>query len=166
MYSSKQSSQPVKYKDLNYQGVYPCPVCRVGQIQNLSLMEAFACHECRHIFTADLERQRLKITDRQPPMTWHWNGKKWTGAHLEGVEWGWVNWFLALAFVVCPTTLIGAAVYLFPPAPDSPISWLPAAWVGLTFFCHLAIVVWLVMEFYQFPVWEYLRIRRQRIMGR
>ncbi|NEO95041.1 MAG: hypothetical protein F6K56_34560 [Moorea sp. SIO3G5] len=54
----------------------------------------------------------------------------------------------------------------FPPAPDSPVSWLPAAWVGLTFLCHLAIVVWLVMEFYQFPVWEYLRIGRQRILGR
>lgn len=151
---------------LGDQEVYPCPVCRLSHLKTMPLMDAMACDCCKHIFTADLERQLLKMADRQPPLTWHWNGRTWTGAHLEGVELGWAYWLFAVALVVLPTTLIGMAAYTFPPAPDSTLSWLPVAWTGLTFLSHLAIVGWLVMEFYQFPVWAYLRVRRQQLFHR
>lgn len=151
---------------LDYQGVYPCPVCRLGQIIAISLMDALACDCCNHIFTADLERQVLKMADRQPPLTWRWNGRNWIGAHLEGVQWGWLYWLFALALVVLPTALIGLAAYTFPPTPGSRLSWLPIVWTGLTFLSHLAIVGWLAIEFYQFPVWAYLRIRRRQLLGR
>ncbi len=161
MHSSKNKSDR-----LNYQEVYPCPVCRLGQLQAMSLMDAMACESCRHIFTLDLERQLLKMPDRQPPLIWGWNGRNWTGAHLEGVEWGWTYWLLAMAFVIFPPTLIGLAAYTFPPEPGSTLSWLPIAWTGLTFLLHLAIIGWLVMEFYQFPVRVYLRVRWQQIFDR
>lgn len=151
---------------LDYHGLYPCPVCRLGQVRTLPLMEALACDCCHHIFTADLEKQLLKMADRQPPLTWHWNGKNWIGAHLEGFEWGWIYWLFAIALVILPTTLIGLAAYTFPPEPGSRLSWLPAAWTGLVFVSHLGIVGWLVIEFYQFPVRAYLRIRRQQLLGR
>ncbi|NEQ23660.1 MAG: hypothetical protein F6K28_31850 [Microcoleus sp. SIO2G3] len=161
MYSSKNKKQP-----FNYQGVYPCPVCRLNQLRAMPLMDAMACDCCRHIFTADLERQMIKMPARQPPLIWLWNGRNWTGAHLEGVEWGWTYWLFAIGFVVLPTTLIGLSAYTFPPASGSRLAWLPAAWTGLTFLCHLGIVGWLVIEFYQFPVWAYLRVRRQQLFSR
>lgn len=151
---------------LHYQGIYPCPICRVGQIQGMPLMDAMACEACRHIFVADLEQQLLKMTDRQPPLTWRWTGKTWVGAHLQGVEWGWVTWIFAAVFVILPATLIGVAAYTFPPTPGSRLAWLPLVWTGLTFLFHLAVIIWLLMEFYQFPLGVYLRTRRRRLLRR
>lgn len=160
MHSTQNNSQP-----FNYQGVYTCPVCRLNQLKAMPLMDAMACDICRHIFVADLERQVLKMADRQPPLIWHWNGKRWTGVHLEGVEWGWFYWVFSMALVVLPTTIIALSTFTFPPNPDSALSWLPYAWIGLTFFCHLSIIGWLVMEFYQFPLATYLNVRRKQIFG-
>lgn len=161
MYSSIDKNRP-----FNYLGVYPCPVCRLNQLQAMPLMDAMACDCCRHIFVADLDRQQLKMIDRHPPLTWHWTGKTWKGAHVEEVNWGWTYWIFALGFVVLPTSLIGIAVYTFPPEPNTPLSWLPFAWIGLTFLAHLVIIGWLVTEFYQFPVRIYLRAIIQKIFGR
>ena len=155
-----------KNRPFHYQGTYPCPVCRLNQLKAMPLMDAMACDCCRHIYIADLERQQLKMVDRQPPLTWNWNGKTWKGVHLEGLEFGWTYWFFALALVMFPTSIIGLAAYLFPPEPESTLSWLPLAWTGLTFLSHLAIIGWLVTEFYQFPIRIYLRARRQQIFGR
>jgi hypothetical protein len=155
-----------KSRRLDYHGVYPCPVCRLGQLSTLSLMDALACDCCHHIFTTEPERQLLKMADRQPPLTWRWSGRNWTAAHLEGVEWGWIYWLFAIALVALPTTLVGLAAYMFPPDPSSRLAWLPTVWTGLVFLSHLSIVGWLVIEFYQFPVWAYLRIRRQQWLGR
>ena len=151
---------------LNYQGIYPCPVCRINQLKGMPLMDAMACDCCRHIFTVDLERQRLKMADRHPPLIWQWNGRNWKGAHLEGVDWGWASWLFAVSFIVLPASIIGLTAYTFPPSPDSTLAWLPIAWTGLTFLLHLAIVGWLVLEFYQFPVRAYLRARFQQLFGR
>jgi hypothetical protein len=132
----------------------------------MHLMEAMACDCCHNIFTADWERQQLKMPSRQPPLIWHWNGKHWTAVHLQGVEWGWIYSLFALGFVLLPTTIIGLAAYAFPPTPDSTLSWLPLVWTGITFFSHFAIVLWLVIEFYQFPIRAYFRIRLQQLLGR
>ncbi|HBE21843.1 MAG TPA: hypothetical protein DEG17_15895 [Cyanobacteria bacterium UBA11149] len=150
---------PNTAKQLTYQGIYPCPICRISQIQAMPLMDAMACNSCRHIFIADLDKQILKMTDRHPPLTWRWNGKKWLGGHLEGLEWGWMLWILSIAFVILPTTLICLSTYTFPPDPHSRFYWFPIAWIGLTFLSHLGIILWLVMEFYQFPMRMYLRMR-------
>lgn len=159
-------SQTTKASCFSYQGVYPCPVCRLGQIEALPLMDAMACEFCNHIFTADLEKQQLKMPSRQPPLIWRWNGRKWTEAHLEGVELGWGYWLAAVALVILPTTLIGLCAYTFPLTPDIPLSWLPTVWTGLTFLSHLWIIGWLVIEFYQFPVGAYLRAMRQHLLSR
>jgi len=106
------------------------------------------------------------MADRQPPVTWHWNGKKWIGAHLEGVEFGWPYLAVALGLIFLPTTLLGLSAYYFPPVPGSRLSWLPAAWTGLAFLSHLGIVLWLVGEFYQFPLVTYFRAWGRRIRRR
>lgn len=151
---------------LSYQDIYPCPVCRLGQIEALTLMEAMSCNFCNHIFTANLEKQQLKMADRHPPLIWRWKGRTWTGAHVEGIELGWVYWFLAGLLIISPPTLVGLGAYIFPPLPGSALSWIPLAWTGLAFLLHLFMVGWLVVQFYQFPVLTYLRIRGQRLFAR
>jgi len=151
---------------LDSDGVYPCPVCRCGHIKALPLMDALACDFCSEIFIADLEKQQLKMLSRQPALLWRWNGRNWVGAHLEGVELGWGYTLAAVALVALPTALIGLTIYIFPPTPGTPLSWLPYVWAGLAFLSHLGIIGWLVIEFYQFPVGAYLRATRQHLLSR
>jgi len=142
---------------LNYNYDYFCPICRRGRISNLALMEAFACDCCQHIFTVDLERQILTSVDTQLPMTWQWNQKTWTRVNPEGVNIGWAYLGLGILWVLLPTAIVGFASYLFPPLPGSNLAWLPVFWTVITFLSHLFCLVWLVLEYYQFPVRMYLR---------
>lgn len=144
-------------RQLNAQDIYPCPICRVGEISTLPLMEAMACRFCNHIFTPDLEKQQLQMADREPPLVWRWNGKNWTEAQLKNVEMGWGYILGGIALIVLPTFLIGITVYARPPVYGSPLSWFPVFWTGLTFLLHLGIIIWLIIEFYEFPLWAYLR---------
>ncbi len=142
---------------LNFQEDYPCPVCRVGEISSMPLMEAMSCDFCHEIFTVNLETQQIKMPSRQPLLVWRWNGFKWTQAQLEGVELGWGYVLAAIAFVILPTILIGIGAYYLPPKPDVPLSWIPYVWTLLTFLSHSAIIVGIVIEVYQIPIRAYWR---------
>lgn len=79
--------------NLNYYNAYHCPVCRHGEITTLPLMEAFACNFCRHIFTANLDKQAITIADSQLPLTWYWTGKNWQGLRSsQKMQWGYRLW--------------------------------------------------------------------------
>ncbi len=143
-------------KNLSIEEVYTCPVCYHGQISAITLMDAFACNFCNHIFTVDLVKQSLKIADSSSPLSWRWNGKKWKADHPQ-VEWSWVIQLLAVGFVLLPTILIGLSAYFFPPIPGTPLCWLPIFWTGLTFLSHLTIIVNIVIDYYQFPVKLYFK---------
>ena len=153
-------------KNFTPHGVYTCPVCHHGQISTMPLMEAFGCNFCRHIFTANFEKQLLVMADSQLPLTWRWKGGRWKGVQQEGLEIGWCYLVAGFAFVVIPTTLVGLGAYLFPTIPGTPFSWLPACWTGLTFLSHLACLGLLVIEYYQFPVFIYFRAIGQRLLSR
>jgi hypothetical protein len=147
-------------------GTYPCPICRWGQVSTLPLMEAMSCDFCQHIFATNLEQQILKLADGQPALSWRWTGKQWQGVRQSGVELGWDYLIVAILFVVFPPTIVGCAAYLFPPMPGSFLSWLPIAWTVLTFILHLSCVLWLMVEYYQFPVGMFLRALGERLRGR
>jgi hypothetical protein len=155
------SSKKILASSFDYHGVYPCPVCRVGKINHMPLMEAMSCDFCQQIFTVNIEQQQLKMPSRQPPLVWNWNGFNWTEAHVEGVEFGWGYGIAAAAFVLLPTILIGVVAYYFPPNPSALITWVPYIWTILTFFSHLSIMVWLFIEIYQIPVGAYFRAMRR-----
>ncbi|HAC62157.1 MAG TPA: hypothetical protein DCF68_01140 [Cyanothece sp. UBA12306] len=149
------------HHSLNYDHAYNCPVCRHGQISVLPLMEAFACNFCRHIFEVNLEKQSITMIDGQLPLTWRWTGRNWQGmAATNSLGWGYG--LGGIAFVILPTTIVGLGAYLFPPLPGSRLSWLPLVWTGLTCAAHLTCVLWLILEYYQFPLALYLQVLRQR----
>ncbi|MBE9114888.1 hypothetical protein IQ249_03155 [Lusitaniella coriacea LEGE 07157] len=150
---------------LNEQGIYPCPVCRCGQITVLPLMEAMSCNFCNHIFTTNFEQQLLKLADSQPSLTWRWNGKTWKGLQHPGLQLGWDYLIVAIAFVVLPTAIVGCSAYLFPPIPGTPLAWLPSVWILLTFMAHLACVAWLAVEYYQLPILLYFRAIGRRLFN-
>ena len=145
-------------------GEYPCPVCRHGKIARMTLMEAFACDFCQHIFTTNFEKQLLKMADSQLPLTWYWSGKNWKGIQREGAEIGWSYLLVGFAFVALPTGIISLGTYLFPPLPESPLSWLPLFWAILTFIAHLSCLILLVVEYYQLPIMLYMRAIRRRFL--
>ncbi|NJL84302.1 MAG: hypothetical protein HC890_17785 [Chloroflexaceae bacterium] len=153
------SSQP---RPLSLNGSYRCPVCRQGQLSSIPLMEAFGCSFCRHLFSVDEQRQLLKMADSQLPLSWYWDGQAWRGAFREAVEPIWFYWLAAAAFVLLPTGIIGFTAYWFPPLPGSLLSWLPLVWTPIAFFAHLTIVAWLFLQYYQFPLFLYLRAAGRR----
>ncbi|MEM7554143.1 MAG: hypothetical protein AAF378_08580 [Cyanobacteria bacterium P01_A01_bin.84] len=160
MPKSKSVKSPFNYKE-----VYPCPLCRVGEISHMPLMEAMACDFCQQIFTVNLEKQQLIMPSRQPPLTWRWNGVNWNQAHLEGVDLGWGYAIAAILFVGLPTTIIGIVAYCFPPESNFSITWIPYIWTFVTFMSHLSIIIWLLIEIYQIPISSYARAIRQRILN-
>jgi hypothetical protein len=150
-------------QSLDYNGVYPCPVCRHGEVRALTLMEAFACNFCQHIFTANTEQQLLSMADSQLPLTWRWQGNGWKGIRQESLQFVWGYGVAGTVFVLLPTVIITTAAYLFPPLPKSPLAWLSAAWIFGTFFAHLGCLIWLLLEYYQVPVGAYLVALGRRI---
>lgn len=155
--NNNKPAQTLTAERLNYQGNYSCPVCRYGEISALTLMDAFACNFCRHIFSANLDKQIIEMADSSQSLSWYWNGKNWQGVPRTGVEFGWEIVILGFCFLVFPPTIVGLGSYLFPPLPGSPLSWFPWFWTALTFATHFACVLWLVVEYYQFPVFAFLR---------
>ncbi|AFY68838.1 hypothetical protein Pse7367_0530 [Thalassoporum mexicanum PCC 7367] len=142
---------------LDAESSYYCPICRRGTIAPMIMMEAFACNLCQHIFEPDLKTQTLKTADSFPPLVWRWNGRIWQGAHREGIELGWGTLVAAIAILVIPTLLVGSSVYIYAPRPGVPLWWFPYVWTLLVFICHAYFLLRVAIDYYQFPVWLYLR---------
>ncbi|MEL6440819.1 MAG: hypothetical protein AAFQ80_16380 [Cyanobacteria bacterium J06621_8] len=152
-----------EFNRFHHQGEYPCPVCRHGKIEEMPFMETFACNFCQHIFTTNYDKQLLKMVDSQLPLTWYWNGKVWKGIHREGTDGGWAYLVFATIFVLLPTAIISIGVYMYPPISGSLLSWVPVFWTILTFLAHLLCVVWLIIEYYQFPIFLYIRALKRKL---
>ncbi|MBC6479409.1 MAG: hypothetical protein GDA56_18175 [Hormoscilla sp. GM7CHS1pb] len=155
-----------KMSALSYKGLYSCPVCRQGEISCLPLMEAFACNFCRHIFTADLEKQWIQLADSSQPLSWRWNGSKWVATYRSHVDMTWEIWLVAIALVLLPPSLIWLGYHIFPPETGSKGYWFPPLWTLLSFLSHLAFVSWLIVEYYQLPIYVSLRVRLRQLLGR
>jgi hypothetical protein len=145
-------------RNLNYQDVYTCPVCRHGQIAALTLMDAFACNFCHHIFTANLQTQMVQVADSSQPMAWRWTGKSWLAANRNDGELAWVVWSAAIFLTILPAGIVGLFSYMFPSLDQD--AWrFPLVWTGLTFLVHLVMVTWLVVEYHQYPPYVMLKVR-------
>jgi len=155
-----------EWRPLTYQETYLCPVCRHGQITAIALMDAFACDFCRHIFTANLTEQSLRVEDSAQPMTWRWNGHRWKPLRQVEVELVAVLWGVGAALVFLPPTLVWLSSHTFPPLPGSAWAQFPTVWVGLTFLLHFTFVAWLLVEHYQVPLYVMTKVRLGLLLGR
>jgi hypothetical protein len=160
------NNAPPAAQRFHEQRIYPCPACRLGQVQALVLMEAMACNTCQHVFITNLEKQWLLMVDRSPPLVWHWNGRNWTGTHVTGVKLGWTYWLLAVAFVLLPPALIGLSAYVLVNPSDTFLPPLSVGWMGLTFLLHLALIGRSVIGFYQFSVGCYFSTMGRNLFSR
>ncbi|MCY7274985.1 MAG: hypothetical protein LH702_14945 [Phormidesmis sp. CAN_BIN44] len=156
----------INHRSLNFHETYLCPVCRHGQIAELTLMDAFACNFCRHIFTANLREQSIHVEDSSQPMTWRWNGRNWQAANQLDVDLTLVIWIVGAILVVLPPALIFLSSRLVPPLEGSTLSWLPNVWVGLTFLTHFSFVAWLMVEHYQLPIYVSSKVRIRQWLER
>ncbi|MGD1909034.1 MAG: hypothetical protein ACFB0C_24025 [Leptolyngbyaceae cyanobacterium] len=148
------------FRPLTLEDSYPCPLCLGGQVEALLLTDAFACGQCRHIFTAELPHQQVCVSDSPQPIRWHWTGQAWkvirptTQAMTQVISW------LAVGLIIFPATLVWFGGYLFPPLSPAPGE-LPFAtlWAGLTLIAHSGVVLWLLAVYYQLPVYLAATIR-------
>jgi hypothetical protein len=156
---------PVSQRPLHYDHHYLCPVCHHGQIASLTLMDAFACEFCRHIFTANLEAQTIQVADSLQPMSWRWTGTYWQSAYRPQEDMAIATWGLAIAVMVLPTLLIGVSAYIFPPPKNQ---WLSFSlfWCILTFVLHAGMVGWVIAEYYQFPLYIAGKTRLRQLLNR
>ncbi len=152
--------------ELAYHNTYLCPVCRHGQITALCMMDAFACDFCRHIFTANLAAQTLRVEDSVQPMVWRWNGRRWQSANQGDVDLTITVWVLSVTLALLPSLLVWLPSHIFPPAAGSRGHWVPGLWLGLTFAIHGMMALWLLVEHYQLPGYVMVRLRLQELRRR
>jgi hypothetical protein len=171
MDKQQSSNYPTLGKlELSYQGVYACPVCRHGQISQLVMVDAFACNFCRHIFTANLKEQSLRLEDSNQPFRWRWTGSNWQPLRWSASdrssstdqEVTLAVWLIAIALLILPPSLIWLSYHTFPPLPDSPWDWFPLVWTIASLLIHFLLVLWLLVEHYQLPAYVSLRLRLQQ----
>jgi hypothetical protein len=148
--------------DLSYQGIYTCPICRHGQISGLILMDAFACNFCRHIFTANLNAQSLRLEDSPQSVQWRWTSRGWKPLQSLDKDVTLAVWLMAIALLILPPGLIGLSYHTFPPLPDSTWSSFPLVWTATSFALHALLVLWLLLEHHQFGPYVSLRLGWQR----
>lgn len=145
-------------------GSYPCPICRQGQIEAIVLTDAFACRFCRHILSADLESQQVKVVDSTQPLTWSWTGQQWRLVRGEKAEelTGLVI-FTAVVLTVIPASLVWLSGAIFPPLEQEAHIPFSVAWSVITFVSHLIFVLWLIGEYYQIPFYIAAKVRVLRL---
>lgn len=125
------------------------------------LMDAFACGFCRHVFTANLQEQTLRVEDSSQPMTWHWTGRSWQIVNQVDFDLSILLWALGSTLVILPTLLVWLSSYLFPPLQGSPLSWFPTFWITLAFVSHFSLVTWVLLEHYQPPLYVSCKVMLQ-----
>ncbi len=127
------------------------------------MMETLSCSFCRHIFSAELNQQILRVEDQIPKSTWTWQGDRWASGNLVNVDLTQLVWFTSLFMVVVPTSLMGLSAYIFPPIGGLQWNSFSVVWSGLTFGGHLLIATWLLVEHYQLPSYVAAKITLQRL---
>jgi hypothetical protein len=150
--------------NLDYEQSYPCPVCGRGTIAPMTLMDAYGCNGCRHIFSANLMEQVLRTEDIFPPRIWRWNGQRWrSGRSANGPvsepDLAILVWLGAMVIGIMPPLLVWLPSQIFPPLDGSQADWFPQLWLGIVTLIHGSISGGLLAEYYQWRWYLQLRDR-------
>jgi hypothetical protein len=164
--SSNPRSNRSQVRSFNLQETFPCPICRKGQVQSMVMMETLSCSFCRHIFSADLQAQVLRVEDKIPKLAWIWNGDRWTARNSDNADLTLLVWFTSAFITIVPASLLGLSAYIFPPIGGLQWNSFSVVWSGLTLGSHSLIAAWLLVEHYQLPGYVAAKITIQRIWQR
>jgi hypothetical protein len=155
----------VERRRLEMNGSYICPVCRQENLAAIVLMDAYSCHFCRHIFTANFIDQTVRVEDSSQPATWRWTGTQWQTMNRAEVDLTIAVWFMGAGISILPPMLIWLSSHTFPPLAGSGWSWFPTVWIALSFSIHFLMVSWLLVEHYQLPAYVALKVRLGNLLG-
>ena len=74
-----RGAETKNHQVLDLEQSYPCPICRQGTLEPITLTEAWGCDRCRQIFErgADTHTIGKLSTPYHRQRRWHWNGKQW-----------------------------------------------------------------------------------------
>ncbi len=153
-----QSNRP-----LDLSSIYPCPICRHGNIEAMVLTEAFACDFCRHILSVNLPQQEVQVLDSTQAIAWKWDGQHWRIARSgkQGDLSGLVV-LTSILLIALPASLVGLAGFIFPPMNPAPRLSFANLWALLTLLAHAGLVLWLLGEYYQIPFYIATKVRLLR----
>ncbi|MEM9766935.1 MAG: hypothetical protein AAF892_03500 [Cyanobacteria bacterium P01_D01_bin.71] len=145
---------------LNFNDSFPCPVCRQGSLEAITLTEAFACRFCRHILSADLAVQQVKVVDSTQPLVWLWNGQHWQLKRSEKEQSLSILVLLfAALLVVVPAGIVWLSGQVFPSLEQTSAITFSTLWSLTTLMAHLGLVLWLIGEYYQIPIYVVAKMR-------
>ena len=149
-------------RSFNLQDTYPCPICRNGTVQSMVMMETLSCSFCRHIFSADLSSQVLRVEDTLPKSAWLWHQGRWTTQISRNGDLTALVWFTS-AFLICiPVLMIALPAYVFPPIGGLQLNSFSMVWGEITLGIHGLIASWLLAEHYQLPTYVAAKITIDR----
>ncbi len=126
------------------------------------MMDTLSCGFCRHIFSAELNQQLIRVEDTIPKSTWTWQGDRWTSLNSSNIDLTQLVWFTSLFITVVPASMIGISAYIFPPIGGLQWNSFSVVWDELTFGIHTLIAAWLLVEHYQLPSYVAAKITIQR----
>ncbi len=142
---------------LEYHDVYPCPVCRHGEVSVLMLTDAFACNFCRHIFTCAPEEGILRVEDSAQPLAWRWSGQTWQSVHHEDLDLTLVIAAMGAALILLPPTLVFLSCWSLWAQPSTSV--ITMLWTLVTFLTHFVLIGWMLAEHYQLSPYISAKVR-------
>ena len=140
-------------------------MCRHEQLAPMPLMDAFACSFCRHIFEANLSQQTVRVVDNAQPMAWRWTGQRWRPVHHGQQDITLILWISGMVLTFVPSGLVATSAYIFPPLEGSPGSAWPTIWAFATLISHALMVGWLMVEYYQLPLYVTAKVWLRRLVS-
>ncbi len=150
---------------LSFSNRYRCPICQHGNLAELVMMDAFACDFCRHIFTANLETQILRVEDSLQKLAWRWKGDRWLPVVQTDTNLSITLWIVCIAIMVLPALCVGLPMVIFVPL-DPQSLWFPRVWFVATLVGHSTVGLWLLMEYYQWSPYITAKTRLRIALGR
>lgn len=147
-------------------GNLPCPLCRLGSLESITLMDVFGCSTCHHIFEPDFNQQTIHLADGNQSTIWAWLGERWRPTNPLRPPLPSILWLGLGLFIIGPASLIVLSGYLFPPLESSTGINFPTVWGICTLVSHGLLAIWLVTEYYQLSPFIVIRIGVQRFTER
>jgi hypothetical protein len=130
------------------------------------MMDAFSCGFCRHIFSANLTEQVLRVEDRVPQTAWRWQGDRWSSLNPVSVDLSIIVWMTSVFLFTIPSGVIWLSAYVFPPIGGLTWTSFSIVWGEIVFSVHCLIAAWLLVEHYQLPSYVAARIAIDRLLQR